>query len=142
MDKSFLEKYALRPEDAPDDGRAEDADPVVDLGPFGWLRNSRGRCPMLELRRRTGNILVVAYAWIDHIDYDPSVGISLSHMGRKLLITGRNLNTELRPNVRLFQGLTRPRVPWIREASLGETMRISEGSCLVESIDWNGTVPK
>ncbi len=56
---------------------------------------------MLELRKRTGNLLTMGYAWIDHIDYDPSVGITLSHMGRKLLITGRNLNTELRPNVRL-----------------------------------------
>jgi hypothetical protein len=37
-------------------------------------------------------------------------------MGRPVKIVGRNLNAETRPNVRLFNGILRHRVPWVQEA--------------------------
>lgn len=40
-------------------------------------------------------------------------GIALHLAGQKIRIKGRNLNAEARQNVRLFEGITRHRIPWI-----------------------------
>ncbi len=55
-------------------------------------------------------------AWLDLASFDPSEGITLGFGGRKVTIRGRNLQAEVRPNVRLFQALVRQRVPWLQEA--------------------------
>lgn len=99
-----------RPEPEPD------ADAAEDHGCFGILRGQRERAVMLELRRRTGDVLAVGYGWIERIAYDPSEGITLHLGGQKVMIRGSNLNAEVRPNVRLFEGLTRHRVTWVRES--------------------------
>lgn len=70
---------------------------------------------MLELRRRDGNITAIGYAWIERIDFDPSHGITIHALGQRIQITGVNLNAEVQPNRRLFEGLTRHRVSWIAE---------------------------
>lgn len=70
---------------------------------------------MLELRKRGGNIIAVGYGWLERVEFDPSVGITLLVPGQKILIRGQNLNAEIRPNVRLFEGITRHRVAWVRE---------------------------
>lgn len=107
-----------------------------DLGVFGWLRGARDKAIMLELRKRDGNVMAVGYAWLERAEFDPSVGITLHVVGKTIRIKGRNLNLELRPNVRLFQGITRHRVPWIQEAD-GPTMMESQGKgTLVEKIEW------
>ena len=62
--------------------------------------------------------------------------ITLHVAGGKIQIKGRNLNTEIRPNVRLFQGLTRHRVPWIQEADNATRMESGGKGILVESIEW------
>jgi hypothetical protein len=40
------------------------------------------------------------------------------------------------PQVRLFEGLTRHRVPWIREAERAEILAAKEGACLIEAVEW------
>jgi hypothetical protein len=119
---------------------AEDSETDTDLpdslGAFGWLRGARDRAVMLELRKKDGNVLAVGYAWLERAEYDPSVGITLHVGGKTVSITGRNLNMELRPNLRLFQGLTRHRVPWIQEADTPAVIEFDGRGTLVEKIDW------
>jgi hypothetical protein len=69
---------------------------------------------MLELRRN-GNIVALTYAWLDRAKFDPSEGITLRFGMEKVRIIGRNLNAEIRPNIRLLTGITRHRVPWVQE---------------------------
>ncbi len=57
-------------------------------------------------------------------------------VGQTIRIIGRHLNSELRPNVRLFQGITRHRVPWIQEADESTTMTTADGAVLIERIEW------
>ena len=39
-------------------------DACEDLRSFGWLRGIRESAHMLELRKKTGNIVAIGYAWI------------------------------------------------------------------------------
>ena len=112
MSDNVLQRYTGRGTDSVDGIDEPCDDHVV----FGWLRGARDRSVMLELRKKNGNILAVGYAWLDRAEFDPSVGITLCLGGQKIIIRGRNLNTEVRPEVRLFQGICRHRVPWIQEA--------------------------
>lgn len=114
----------------------EDESEIADLGTFGFLRGSRERATMLELRKKDGNILAIAYGYIDKAEFNPSEGIILHHAGHKILIKGRNLNVEAMPKVKLFEAITRHRVPWIREASEPDRMSASMGTLVVESIEW------
>ncbi len=112
MSDSVLQRYAIR-KDA--DAADAEADVPEDLGPFGWLRGIRDRAVMLQLGKRDGNILAINYGWIERAEFDPSDGIILHASGRKIRITGQNLNAEVRPSVRLFDGIARHRVPWVQE---------------------------
>ena len=132
MTDSVLQKFAR----ANDNAELPDAEQLDDLGAFGWLRGTRDRAVMLELRKKDGNILAVGYAWLDKAEFDPSQGITLSLGGHKIVIRGRNLNQELRPNVRLFQGICRHRVPWIQEADEPAIMEAQNQGVLVEEIEW------
>jgi hypothetical protein len=107
-----------------------------DLRSFGWLRGIRETAPMLELRKKTGNIVAIGYAWLEGVEFDPSEGILLDVGDRRILIRGRNLNAEIRPGVRLFEGVTRHRVPWIREIDAVQAMGADESACVVDSISW------
>jgi hypothetical protein len=108
-----------------------------DLGCFGWLRgNYRERSTMLELRKRDGSILAIGYGWLERIEFDPSMGITLHMGGQHIRIVGRNLNAELRPCVRLFEGLTRHRIPWLRETPRDEHFHVIDSTCAIDSIDW------
>ena len=115
---------------------SEEPDVVDDFGSFGWLRGVRERSLMLELRKSNGNILAVGYGWLEKVGFDPSEGITLHLTGQKVRIRGRNLNTELRPLVRLFEGIVRHQVPWIQEASPAAAMRAEKGETVVEAIEW------
>lgn len=113
-----------------------DAEQPEDLGAFGWLRGTKERSIMLELRRKTGLILAVGYAWIEFVEFEPSEGITLWIPGRKVKLTGRGLNAELRPHVRLFEGLTRHRVPWIQERGLAADVEPAASVTVVARIEW------
>ncbi|HWB12753.1 MAG TPA: hypothetical protein VG826_26240 [Pirellulales bacterium] len=105
-----------------------------DLGAFGWLRGVHERAAMLELRKKDGSIVAFAYAWLERAEFDPSQGITLRFGPQKVRITGRNLNAEPRPNVRLFAGIVRHRVPWIQEADRPAAIGAGRGTPVVESI--------
>ena len=130
MTDSVLTKYTRKPDDSGDATEADD-----DLGSFGWLRGMRERSVMLELRHKDGNITAIGYAYIEKMDFDPSAGITLHALGKVIRIQGRHLNTELRPNVRLFQGLTKHRVPWIQAADEPARQDTSPVSTIVERIE-------
>ncbi len=130
MTDSVLTKYTRKPDDS---GDATEAD--EDLGSFGWLRGMRERATMLELRHKDGNITAIGYAYIEKMEFDPSAGITLHALGKVIRIQGRHLNTELRPNVRLFQGLTKHRVPWIQAADEPARQDTSLVSTIVERIE-------
>ena len=137
MTDSLLHKYIQRtPGDNGDNSPNPEVESLDDLGSFGWLRGVRDRAVMLELRKKDGNILAVGYAWLDKAEFDPSIGITLHTGGQTIKLRGRNLNTEARPNVRLFQGITRHRVPWIQEADEPTVMEAQGQGTLVEQIEW------
>lgn len=136
-DTDILQKYTGRkPGTASLLDALGDDELADDLGSFGWLRGVRERAIMLELRKKDGHILAVNYAWLERMEFDPSEGITLRAGDTVIRITGRNLNAEARPLVRLFDGLTRHRVPWVREAGRAENLEVRELVTVIERIDW------
>lgn len=131
-DDAMLSRYLGRSMPDTDAGETEGSD---DCRTFGWLRGVRDRATMLELRRKDGSITAIGYAWLERIEFDPSEGITLTISGQKIRIRGRNLNKEVRPSVRLFEGLTRHRVPWLREADRGADMQAGDHDTVIESIE-------
>ena len=132
-DSSILEKITRNqtiPPAAEQEGEADD------LGSFGWVRGNRERSLMLELRKKTGNVVAISYAMLHKIEFDPSAGITLWFPGQKIVLHGQQLNAEQRPNVRLFEGLTRHKVPWIQEVSQLSQFETTKGITIVERIDW------
>lgn len=134
MDKGVLQKYTNRI-DAEQEGASQGDDSAPeDLGTFGYLRGIRDRATMLELRRRTGDILAVGYGWLERVEYDPSQGITLHLAGQQIRVKGRNLNAAVRPTVRLFEGIARHRVPWLRESTETELIQAGTDVCVVTEI--------
>src|SRR5271170_3536552 len=130
----ILDRYSGRAsEQAAEASAGPDDDGTEDLGTFGWLRGMRDRSVMLELRKKTGDILAIGYGWIERIEFDPSKGITLKCGGQEIRIKGRNLNSEARPQVRLFQGLTRHRVPWVQEAGQSAALVADKQAPVIES---------
>lgn len=111
-----------------------EAELLDDVGSFGFLRAEKDRAVMLELRMRDGRVTALAYAWLDLATLDPSEGIVLGFGGRKVTIKGRNLQAEVRPNVRLFQALVRHRVPWLQEADEHRNLEAPKGAMVIEEI--------
>jgi hypothetical protein len=135
--ETLLQRHATRTsEPAAGDRSPAEPETTEDLGSFGWLRGIRDRAVMLELRKKDGNIMAVGYGWLERAEFDPSEEITLWIAGRKISIQGRNLNAEIRPMVRLFEGIVRHRVPWIRESDQAESMEAAEKATVVEGIEW------
>lgn len=131
----ILDKYSARGTGAKDSESEEDGT-VDDHGSFGFLRGSRERATMLELRKKDGGILAVAYGYMDKAEFDPSDGVTLHLAGQQVRIKGRNLNVEVHPRVRLYEAICRHRVPWLREADGPELMSAGERTAIIESIEW------
>lgn len=134
---SLLAKYAAGKGPLPID-EASDNDVHDDLGAFGWLRGIRDRAVFLEFRRKDGSVIAYPYHWLGPAEFNPSDGISLKFGVATVKITGRNLNTQIRPNVRLFAGIMRQRVIWIQEADQAMAMTAGNGAVVVESIAVKG----
>jgi len=129
-----LEKYTGRNGSGAQNGAAPvDESEIDDVGCFGWLRGIRDRALSVELRRANGNIVAIPYHTIERFELDPSDGIVLAVGGKRICLKGRNLNLEVQPTIRLFEGLARHKVPWIREADDREDSR---SGTVVESIAW------
>ncbi len=133
----LLDKYTKRVP-APDAPPAEaDADEAENLGCFGWLRGVRDRSIMLELRKKDGHVLAVGYSWLERVAFDPEEGITLHIPGRNVRIKGSGLNADCRPTVRLFDGIIRHRVPWIRESDRTELIQAGKETVTIDSIEWD-----
>ena len=113
-----------------------DSGSVDDFQSFGWLRGIRDRATMLELRKKSGDVMAIGYSWIERVEFNPTDGITLHVHGEKICIKGRNLNAETRPEVRLFQGITRHRVAWVQEADRPASVKGSERATIIEEIVW------
>jgi len=133
----LLDRYTKRSQAADAQNPALEADEAEDLGCFGWLRGVRDRSIMLELRKKDGHVLAVGYSWIERVELQPEAGITLHMSGHKIRIKGSGLNTDARPTVRLFDGIIRHRVPWIREADRTELLKAGDDAVTVESITWD-----
>ena len=136
MNDKILDRYTSRESGGSDGGAPTDETEIFDLGTFGFLRGSRERAVMLELRKKNGNILAIGYPWIEKVSFDPSEGITLHLPGQQVKIRGRNLNAEAIPKVKLFEAITRHRVPWIQEASERESISAPKGTPVVDKIEW------
>lgn len=137
MIDKILDRYGGRDRgDGENDNEAREEYAVDDFGTFGFLRGSRERATMLELRKKDGSIRAVSYGYIDKADFDPSDGIVLHVSGQKITIKGRNLNVEVHPKVRLFEAVCRHRVPWLREADEPANLMAGDKDTVVESIEW------
>ena len=56
---------------------------------------------------------------------------------QRILIRGRNLNAEVRTGVRLFEGIAKHRVPWIREMDAVRAIESADDTaCVIETIQW------
>ncbi len=157
-DGSLLDKYAKRtafiesaqahPLDTPPgtNGRVGQSpvnsaawEETEDVGLFGWYRGIRDRAIMLELRKKDGHVLAIGYGWIERAEFDPDQGILLHLPGRVVRIQGSGLNQEVRPHVRLFEGIVRHRVPWVQESDQHQHLRTAQASeaISIERIQWD-----
>ena len=120
------------------DGQLRDVEEELcdDIGCFGCLRGVRERAVMLELRQRSGNILAISYAFVERIEFDPSVGIVLHAAGQRIVIEGRNLNGPAKSRARLFEALVWHRVPWLTETPRDERLMGPDDACRIERITW------
>jgi hypothetical protein len=109
-------------------------EPPEDLGAFGWLRGSRERAIMLEVRRKDGSIMALGYAWLERAEFDASEGITLKFTGQTVRLVGRNLNAEVRPRLQLYDGLVRHRIPWLQEADEPTAMSAPQHATVIEQI--------
>ncbi len=140
MTGKILERYTVRSGvNAMNGGNAvpaADEIDVDDLGCFGWLRGIRDRALSIELRKANGNIVAIPYHAIERFEFDPSEGITLSLAGGKVCVKGRNLNAEMRPTVRLFEGMTRHRVSWVQEADSRADAAACGADTVIHAIEW------
>jgi hypothetical protein len=111
-----------------------DGDGVEDLIAFGWLRGVQERAIMLEIRHKDGHITAKGYSWLQSAEFDPSSGITLNFSGETVTIKGRNLGGEVRPNIRLFAGILRHRVPWIQEADGAAVIEAAKDAVVIEEV--------
>lgn len=84
---------------------------------------------------KDGSLTAIGYAWIERVDFDPDEGVTIHALGRKLRITGHNLNAEVRLAVRLYQGIVRHRVGWVEERMHDAGMEAIANETIIASID-------
>lgn len=89
---------------------------------------------MLEIRHKDGRITAKGYSWLQSAEFDPSTGITLNFSGETVTIKGRNLGAEARPNIRLFAGILRHRVPWIQEADGPTVLEAVKDAVVIEEV--------
>jgi hypothetical protein len=135
-DNSTIQKYASRVREFDADSAvASNPEGAEDFGSFGFLRGTRDRAVMLELRKRTGTIRAIGYSWIQTVDFDPSDGITLYCGDACIQIKGRNLNAVASQQLSLVGAIVRHRVPWIVETNQRDLLQ-SGGDTVIEAIEW------
>jgi hypothetical protein len=138
MNDKILDRYTTSRQANGEASPQPETELTDDLGVFGWLRGIRDRAIMLELRFKDGSSRALGYAWLDDAKFDPSEGITLCFAGRTVQIKGRNLDSPLRPNVRLFSGIIRHRVPWIQEADGASAIEADDSATVIDDLNVKG----
>lgn len=136
MSDRILHRYTHRADEADAGSVVVELDAPEDCGAFGYLRGIRDSAKMLQLRRRDGQILAVGYGYLERAIFDPVDGITLQVVGKEIRIKGRNLNAEVRPTVRLFEGLTRHRITWIAESEESSGLFAGANDVVIEAMEW------
>jgi hypothetical protein len=90
---------------------------------------------MRELRPRDGNVTALGHAWLSKSVFDASDGITLHFGAETVKIVGRNLDSEVRPNVRLFAAIVRHRVSWIQEADGPTVLEAPRTATVIEGVE-------
>jgi hypothetical protein len=111
-----------------------EADAVEDCTAFGYLRGVQDRAIMLEIRHKDGRVTAKGYSWLQSAELDGDSAMTLNFSGETVKISGRNLNAEVRPNVRLFAGILRHRVPWIQEADGADVVQAAKDAVVIEEV--------
>lgn len=137
MSDRLLDKYVGRVPPSDDRRQEEQGEQAEDFGSFGWLRGIRDRAIMLELRKKDGHIRAFGYAWIESVEFEPEEGITLHLPGGRISIKGTALSKEMRPAIRLVDGLIRQKVPWVREADRSSAIGACDDGVVVEHIAWD-----
>lgn len=134
MTDRVLDSYARRL--GPSSPLTEPETLEADMGCFGWLRGVRDRAISLELRKKDGHVLAIAYSWIERVEFVPESGVTLYLTSRKITIKGTGLLSEARPSIRLFDGIIRHRVPWVKESDRPTSLGADASAVLIDSIEW------
>jgi len=135
MKDSVLHKYTGGKQAPAETTLVDEGDGLDDLGAFGFLRGIRDRAIMLEFRHRDGSVTALGYAWLSKSVFDPSEGITLHFGAETVKISGRNLNSEVRSNLRLYSAIVRHRVPWIQEADEPTALEAPREATVIEGIE-------
>src|SRR5690349_12044323 len=72
MSGNMLQKYTGARQADPSVASSIEAEHLDDLGAFGFLRGVRDRSIMLELQHKDGRVSAYGYAWLDHVEFNPS----------------------------------------------------------------------
>lgn len=132
MNGSVLKQLTSRPAGAIPNNT--EGDGIDDLGDFGWLRGIRDRALMLSLYKKDGSVMAFGYAWLERIEFDPTEGATLRFGNQTVKIIGRNLNAEARPSMRLIEGLSRHRVPWVKESDTAAARAAHNHATVIEEL--------
>jgi len=131
------QKYKSRISDLTgESGFSSDDQGAEDCGCWGFLRGTRDRAVMLELRKKDGSIRAVGYSWIEAVDFDIDNGIALYYRDAVIRIKGRNLTVPGRQQTSLLGALIRHRVPWIVESDQKATLQADKDIVVIEAIEW------
>jgi hypothetical protein len=134
MSDNVLERFRGRVSSEPP-AYSVDGDLEDDMGAFAILRGVRDFARFLELRKNNGSIVAIGYSWLERIEFDGGHRLTLRFTNQVVNILGRNLNAEIRPNVRLLDGLVRHRVPWVREFNERDALVADKRSLVIEEIE-------
>jgi len=109
---------------------------IEDHVAFGWSRGVKERNYYIEFRKSNGSITALPYMMLERVDFDPSEGITLKFTTQTVRLIGRNLNAEVRPNVVLFNGILRNKVPWVQESGSTALLAAGKHATVIESIEY------
>lgn len=93
---------------------------------IGIERQNGERSIMLDIQFQDGKQKAIPYTYLSGIDYDPSNGIVLEFMEKKITISGRNLE-------KLYEYLLLHRVNYIKE-NIGDLDDTPENMLFIEKI--------
>lgn len=133
MKGNVLQQFTGRP--ANDRENLEESATLTDdYGAFALLRGVRDFARFLQIRKKDGDSIAIGYAWLERVETSPDC-ITLCFTGQKVKIIGRNLDAEIRPNVRLIDAVLRHRCPWIQEADAVTATLADKQALVIERIE-------